>query len=58
MLLPKGNTDSSIELEEDLKLLRRIRKKKGLSDLIEILLKLSDRNLSAIQALAEKLHSK
>ncbi|MDV6237333.1 helix-turn-helix transcriptional regulator [Leptospira ellisii] len=58
MLLPKGNLNPSVEVEEDLKLLRRIRKKPGLGDLIEVLLKLSDRNLAAIKALAEKLNSK
>ncbi|TGK39185.1 helix-turn-helix domain-containing protein [Leptospira gomenensis] len=55
MLLNKQDLGSVIELEEDLKLLRRIRKKAGLSDLIEVLLKLSGRNLSAVKALAEKL---
>ncbi|RHX85673.1 helix-turn-helix domain-containing protein [Leptospira stimsonii] len=57
MLLPDENFNSDIE-EEDLKLLQSIRKKAGLVDLIGILLKLSDRNLSAIKVLAEKLDPK
>ncbi|MBM9498645.1 helix-turn-helix transcriptional regulator [Leptospira sp. 201903071] len=56
MLLPNESFDQNFE--EDLKLLRSIRKKSGLGDLIEVLLKLSDRNLSAIKALAEKLDPK
>ncbi|EKS09502.1 hypothetical protein LEP1GSC005_1014 [Leptospira santarosai str. ST188] len=42
-------------MEEDQKLLRSISGRSGFRELIEILLKLSDKNLAAVKALAEKL---
>ncbi|WP_032920019.1 hypothetical protein [Leptospira santarosai] len=51
MLLP----DRDSNMEEDQKLLRSISGRSGFRELIEILLKLSDKNLAAVKALAEKL---
>ncbi|WP_032919288.1 helix-turn-helix domain-containing protein [Leptospira santarosai] len=54
MLLP----DRDSNMEEDQKLLRSISGRSGFRELIEILLKLSDKNLAAVKALAEKLDHK
>ncbi|EMK22481.1 hypothetical protein LEP1GSC008_0001 [Leptospira kirschneri serovar Bulgarica str. Nikolaevo] len=51
MLLP----DRDSNMEEDQELLRSISRRSGFRGLIEILLKLSDKNLDAVKALAEKL---
>ncbi|XDD49276.1 helix-turn-helix domain-containing protein [Leptospira sp. WS92.C1] len=52
MLLP---ADLDSQRDEDQRLLRDIGRRSGFRSLIEILLKLSDKNLAAIKALAEKL---
>ncbi|EMM71142.1 helix-turn-helix domain-containing protein [Leptospira weilii] len=51
MLLP----DRDSNMDEDQILLRSINRRSGFRGLIKILLKLSDKNLAAIKALAEKL---
>ncbi|UPY81059.1 helix-turn-helix domain-containing protein (plasmid) [Leptospira weilii] len=51
MLLP----DRDSNMDEDQILLRGINRRSGFRGLIKILLKLSDKNLAAIKALAEKL---
>ncbi|KGE22247.1 MULTISPECIES: helix-turn-helix domain-containing protein [Leptospira] len=51
MLLP----DRDSKMDEDQILLRSINRRSGFRGLIEILLKLSDKNLAAVKALAEKL---
>lgn len=44
-----------LENKEDIELLHKINKRKGMRNLIESLLRLSDRDLSVIQVTAEKL---